>query len=232
VPAPDPSLVPVRFERVSFAYPGREVPVLDDLSLELAPGEAVALVGPSGGGKSTLVSLLLRFAEPSSGRILVGDDDLAQLDAAMWRRHVALVPQRPMLFRGTIAENIRLGDPGADDERVRSAAELAGAHAFVSRLPHAYDTVVGDGGRELSTGQRRRLALARAVLRDAPLVLLDEPTADLDPANVEVVGDAVERLRIGRTVLLVTHALELAACADRVLWVEDGRLVGLVEAAA
>jgi thiol reductant ABC exporter CydD subunit len=232
VPAPDPSLVPVRFERVSFAYPGREVTVLDDLSLELAPGEAVALVGPSGGGKSTLVSLLLRFAEPSSGRILVGDDDLAQLDAAEWRRHVALVPQRPMLFRGTIAENIRLGDPGADDERVRSAAELAGVHGFVSRLPHAYGTVVGDGGRQLSTGQRRRLALARAVLRDAPLVLLDEPTADLDPANVEVVGDAVERLRIGRTVLLVTHALELAACADRVLWVEDGRLVGLVEAAA
>ena len=191
VPAPDPSLVPVRFERVSFAYPGREVPVLDDLSLELAP-EAVALVGPSG-RKSTLVSLLLRFAEPSSGRILVGDDDLAQLDAAEWRRHVALVPQRPMLFRGTIAENIRLGDPGADDDRVRSAAELAGAHGFVSRLPHVRHR--GRRRRPAAVdGQRRRLALARAVLRDAPLVLLDEPTADLDPANVSLVVDAIERI--------------------------------------
>ena len=232
VPVPDPSLVPVRFERVSFAYPGREVPVLDDLSLDLAPGEAVALVGPSGGGKSTLVSLLLRFAEPSSGRILVGDDDLAQLDAAEWRRHVALVPQRPMLFRGTIAENIRLGDPGADDDRVRSAAELAGAHGFVSRLPHTYDTVVGDGGRQLSTGQRRRLALARAVLRDAPLVLLDEPTADLDPANVSLVVDAIGRIRAGRTLLLVTHSPELAACADRGVRLESGRVLEVAEAAA
>ena len=143
------------------------------------------------------MSLLLRFAEPSSGRILVGDDDLAQLDAAEWRRHVALVPQRPMLFRGTIAENIRLGDPGADDDRVRSAAELAGAHGFVSRLPHA----VRDRGR-----RRRPAALDGAAasprtgaggLRDAPLVLLDEPTADLDPANVSLVVDAIERLRAG-----------------------------------
>ena len=165
------------------------------------------------------MSLLLRFAEPSSGRILVGDDDLAQLDAAEWRRHVALVPQRPMLFRGTIAENIRLGDPGADDDRVRSAAELAGAHGFVSRLPHAYETVVGDGGR----GSRRAAASPRAGaggLRDAPLVLLDEPTADLDPANVSLVVDAIERIRIGRTVLLVTHSpssprARIAGCGSR-----------------
>jgi thiol reductant ABC exporter CydD subunit len=230
-PAPDPAVVPVRFERVSFAYTGRDR-ALDELSFELRPGETVAVVGPSGGGKTTLLSLLLRFAEPSSGRILVGGVDLAEVDAAGWRRRIALVPQQPMLFRGTIADNIRLGDPAADDERVRAAAELAGAHEFVSRLERGYTTVVGEGGRQLSTGQRRRLALARARLRDASLVLLDEPTADLDPANVQLVGDAIDRLRVGRTVLLATHSPDLAARADRVLRLEGGRALELAEVAA
>jgi thiol reductant ABC exporter CydD subunit len=230
-PAPDPALAPVRWERVSFAYPGCE-PALDGISFELYPGETVAVVGPSGGGKTTLLSLLLRFAEPSSGRILVGGVDLAELDAASWRRRIALVPQHPTLFRGTIADNIRLGDPSADHGRLRAAAELAGAHDFVSRLERGYATVVGEGGRPLSTGQRRRLALARAALRDAPLLLLDEPTADLDPANVEVVRDAIDRLRVGRTVLLVTHSPGLAARAERVVRLEEGRTVETAEVAA
>jgi ATP-binding cassette subfamily C protein CydD len=135
------------------------------------------------------------------------------------------VPQRPTLFRGTVADNIRLGAPGADDERVRAAAELAGAASFVEALPGRYATVVGDGGRPLSTGQVRRLALARAFLRDAPLVLLDEPTADLDPESAELVRQAVERLLAGRTVLVATHSRELAAPADRVVRLAGGRIL-------
>ena len=222
---PDPVLVPIRFDRVSFAYPGRDVDVLRTIDLEIEPGETLAIVGPSGGGKSSLISLLLRLAEPTSGRILVGNEDLALLDATAWRRQTAFVPQRPTLFRGTVADNIRFGDRSADDERVRDAAALAGAHAFVARLPGGYGTVVGDGGRQFSTGQRRRLALARAFLRDAPLVVLDEPTADLDSESAEVIADAIERLRVGRTVVLVAHRPELAALADRIVRLDGGRLV-------
>ena len=230
--APDPSLVPIRFERVSFGYPGREVEVLRDLELEIRAGETLAIVGPSGGGKSTLVSLLFRFFAPSSGRVVVGEDDLAELDAGRWRSQTALVPQNPTLFRGTIAANIRLGDPAAGDERVRRAAELAGAHDFVARLPLSYATVIGDGGRQLSAGQRRRIALARAFLRDAPLVVLDEPTADLDAASAEVIAAAIERLRRGRTIVIVAHAPDLAASADRVVRLERGRVLESAEEAA
>jgi len=221
----DPATARIVFERVGFRYPARDRDALHDVDLELRPGETVALIGPSGGGKSTLASLLLRFAEPTAGRILVGTDDLASLDAAAWRRHLAYVPQRPTLFRGTIADNIRLGEASADDSRVRRAAELAGAHAFVTALPDGYATVVGDGGRGLSAGERRRVALARAFLRDAPLVILDEPTADLDPASASVVRTAIETLREGRTVLLVAHRHELAEAADRVVHMDNGSVV-------
>jgi ABC-type transport system involved in cytochrome bd biosynthesis fused ATPase/permease subunit len=230
--AADPATVSVAFERVRFRYPTGDRDALGEVDLELHPGEAVALVGESGGGKSTLAALLLRFAEPSSGRILVGTDDLSTLDAAAWRRGIAYVPQRPTLFRGTIADNIRLGDASAGDDGVRQAAELAGAHDFVSRLPDGYATVVGDGGRALSTGERRRIALARAFLRDAPLVILDEPTADLDAASAEAVHAAIGRLRTGRTALLIAHRPELVALADRVVTIEAGRVVEHTKEAA
>jgi ATP-binding cassette, subfamily C, bacterial CydD len=225
VVAPSPHDAPVRLEGVSFAYPTRAGVVLDSIDLELAPGEMVALVGPSGSGKSTIASLLLRLVEPAKGSITSGATDLAACDAAAWRAQVAWLPQRPTLFRGTVAENIRLGDAAAGDRRVRAAAALAGADTFVRELPDGYETVVGDGGRPLSAGQLQRIALARAFLRDAPLVILDEPTANLDPENAELVGEAVERLRGGRTVLLIAHRAELVRRADRIVTLAAGRIV-------
>jgi len=218
VAPPSPADAAVRFESVSFAYPSRDGLVLDALDLELRPGETVALVGASGAGKSTVASLLLRLAEPTAGSVRVGGVDLAECDAEAWRRQLAWVPQRPTVFRATVAENIALG--GGDGD-VRAAALLAGADAFVRRLPDGYETVVGDGGRPLSAGERQRLALARAFLRDAPLVILDEPTANLDPESAELVADAIERIAADRTVLLIAHRPELAGRAARV-----GRLAG------
>jgi thiol reductant ABC exporter CydD subunit len=218
---PSPALAPVRFEQVSFSYPRRHAPVLDAFGLVLAPGETVALVGESGAGKSTAAALLLGLLRPTAGRVTVGGVDLAACDMDAWRRLVAWVPQRPTLLRATVADNIRLGAPGASAGAVRAAAALAGADAFVSALPAGYDTLVGDGGRPLSPGERRRIAVARAVLRDAPLLILDEPTADLDPASIEVVAGAIARVRGGRTVLLIAHRPEVVAHADRVV-----RLVG------
>ena len=230
--APSPRLAPVRLEGVSFAYPTRPALVLDEVDLELRPGETVALVGPSGGGKSTIASLLLLLTEPDDGRVTAGGVDLTECEAESWRAEIAWVPQQPTLFRGSVADNIRLGVPTAGDGEVRAAAARAGADAFVLALPEGYDTVVGEGGRPLSAGELQRIALARAFLRDAALVILDEPTANLDPASAEIVTEAVERLRAGRTVLLIVHRPELAARADRIVHVQEGRIVETTAAAA
>jgi ATP-binding cassette, subfamily C, bacterial CydD len=225
VAPPSPRDVPIRLEDVRYSYPARDGEVLRGVDLLLEPGETVALVGASGGGKSTVASLLLRLDDPTGGRVVAGDTDLADTDPVLWRSHVAWLPQEPTLFRGAIADNIRLGVPEASDDDVRAAAVLAGADAFVATLPEGYSTIVGDGGRALSAGQRRRVGLARAFLRDAPLVILDEPTAHLDPESAEIVGDAIERLREGRTMLLIVHRAELAARADRVVALEAGRIL-------
>jgi thiol reductant ABC exporter CydD subunit len=229
VTAPSPAEHSVRFEGVSFAYPARPGLVLDGLDLKLRPGETVALVGASGAGKTTAASLLLRLAEPTAGRITVGGVDLAGCDTEAWRHQLAWVPQHPTIFRGTVADNIGLGQ--ADTKTVRDAAILAGADRFVEALPFGFATLVGDGGRPLSAGERRRIALARAFARDAALVILDEPTADLDRTSAEVVAEAIERLRHGRTVLLIAHRPELALRADRVVVLAGGAAAVLPEAA-
>jgi len=229
----DPRTGVIRLETVSFAYPGREHPALHRVDLELEAGESVALTGPSGAGKSTLASLLLGLEAPTTGRVLVDGVDLSACDLEAWRSRLGWLPQRPTLLRATVAENIRLGDPTADLDRVEVAAALAGADRFVRGLPDGYDTVVGDGGRPLSPGQVRRVGLARAFLRDAPLLILDEPTADLDLDSAEIVAEAIDRL-LGRcTLLLITHRDELAARCDRVARIQLGQLVEpVVEAVA
>ncbi|MFL5824524.1 MAG: thiol reductant ABC exporter subunit CydD [Solirubrobacteraceae bacterium] len=220
--APSPAVAPVRLEAVSFAYPSRPAPVLQSLDLELHPGETVALVGQSGAGKSTVAALLLGLLQPTAGRISVGGIDLGGCQPEAWRALIGWGPQNPTLFRASIADNIRLGDPDASDRRVREAALLAGASDFITALPDGYGTAVGDGERALSTGERRRIGLARVFLRDAPLVILDEPVADLDPWSVAVVSAAVRRLQKGRTVLLIAHRPELVQHADRVVHLVDG----------
>ncbi|HET9115181.1 MAG TPA: thiol reductant ABC exporter subunit CydD [Gaiellaceae bacterium] len=223
-PAPDLRTATIRLEHVSFAYPEVGEPVLDGLDLELPAGESVALVGPSGAGKSTLVSLLLGLVTPTDGRLLVDGVDLAAFDVATWRRQLGWLPQRPTLLRATVAENIRLGDPAATVDRLHEAAALAGADGFVRALPHGYETVVGDGGRPLSAGQTRRIGLARAFLRDAPLLILDEPTVHLDRESSDVVADALDRHWGQRTQVLISHDGELAERCDRVVRIEHGRL--------
>ncbi len=220
--APSPLDAPVRLEAVSFAYPSRPGLVLDSLDLELHPGETVALVGSSGSGKTTVANLVLGFAEPDSGRVTVGGHDLALCQADVWRRHIAWVPQHPTIFRGTIADNIRLGRADATELDLRDAAVLAGADRFIQALPFGYETLVGDGGRPLSAGERRRIAIARAFVREAPLVILDEPTADLDRTSAAVVAESVERLRSGRMVLLIAHRPELVEHVDRVVSLDGG----------
>lgn len=222
---PSPARATVALERVSFAYPARPGSVLSDLDLELTPGETVALIGESGAGKSTVAALLLALLEPTAGRVTVGGVDLRSCRLEEWRQLVAWVPQRPMLFRATVAENIALGDQGASERRVRDAAALAGADEFIAGLPQGYETVVGHGGRSLSPGERRRIALARAFLRPSPLVILDEPTADLDPRSVAIVSQAVYRLQGWRTMLLIAHRSELIMLADRVVRLSLGQAV-------
>ncbi|HTS54177.1 MAG TPA: thiol reductant ABC exporter subunit CydD [Burkholderiales bacterium] len=214
----------IRFEDVHFAYgPGREA--LRGTSFDLAAERLTALVGPSGAGKTTVLNVLLGFVHAQRGRVLVGGHDLTRLDPDYWLRHIAWLPQRAHLFRGTILDNIRMADPGIAFEAVRAAARGAHADEFIERLPQGYDTAVGERGQNLSGGQVQRLALARAFLKDAPLLLMDEATASLDPATEALVTQAIARLAKARTVLIIAHRLRTVRRADCILVMDGGRVV-------
>ncbi|MEU8050355.1 thiol reductant ABC exporter subunit CydD [Micromonospora haikouensis] len=228
-PAPD-GRGEIRFEGVTVAY--ERTVALRDVTLTIRPGERIAIVGPSGAGKSTLLNLLLGFVAPTSGRVTVGGVDLAGADPDGWRRQVAWVPQRAHLFAAPLADNIRLGAPGTPDAALADAVTAAALDEVVAALPDGLDTVLGERGHGLSSGQRQRVALARAFLRDAPVVLLDEPTARLDTASEAGVLAATRRLVAGRTALLVAHRPALLADADRILRIDDGRVTELAPAPA
>ena len=215
----------IAFDGVVFTYPGRTTPALDAVDLELHAGETVALVGASGAGKSTLSSLLLRFIEPDGGSIAVDGRPLDALDLSDWRASVAWVPQRPHLFDGSVADNIRLARPGASDDEVEAAARAANATEFIELLPLGMATPVGEAGLRLSGGQRQRLAIARAFLRDAPVLILDEATSHQDEVSESAIADALARLVLERTVLVIAHRLRLAQRADRIAVLDAGRVL-------
>jgi ATP-binding cassette, subfamily B, bacterial len=213
----------IRFDRVSFAYEDR--PILEDVSFVARPGELVALVGLTGAGKTTLASLVPRFFDPTAGRVLVDDVDIRQYSLRTLRERIALVPQEPVLFAGTIADNIRYGRLDADRAAIEDAARAAHVHSFVERLSHGYDTPIAEAGATLSGGERQRLGIARALLKDAPILILDEPTSSLDAISEEVVFDALRRLRAGRTTLVIAHRLSTIRDASRILVLHEGRLI-------
>ena len=222
-PVPDLRSATISLNAATVTYPGRDLPALAQLSLTIRPGELIRLTGPSGAGKTTLLQLLLKFIEPSAGTVCVGGTDLAAVPAGSWRAQIAWVPQHPQLFPGTVADNIALGQPGASRAAIEDAARLAGAAAFVESLPHGYDTPLGERAARLSSGQRQQLALARAFLRDAPLLLLDEPTAHLAPAAAAAIRGVIQGPMAGRTIILATHRHAGTANASQVLSLDAGR---------
>lgn len=221
-----PSATPPRvtFDDVVYAYPGRERPALDGVSLTLAAGRTTAVVGASGAGKSTLIRLLLRLADPTSGRVTLDGADLRDLPLESLRSRVAVVSQEIFLFQGSVADNIGFGKEGATRAEIEKAALVAHAHDFIRDLPDGYDTLVGERGLRLSGGQRQRLAIARAVLADAPLLVLDEATSSVDVAAERAVVAALDRLRTGRTVLVIAHRLSTVAEADHIVVLDQGRV--------
>jgi ATP-binding cassette subfamily C protein CydD len=215
----------ISFDHVSVLYPERDAVAVDDLSLHVRPGEHVAVVGTSGAGKSTMLALLLQFVGPTGGCIRVGAQDLSAVDPEEWRRQIAWVPQDPHLFAGSIGDNIRLGTVAADDAAVERAADLAGLRDVIAALPAGLATEIAERGLSLSSGQRQRIAIARAFLADAPLLLLDEPASHLDDDTAADLRSVLRQLGEGRTVIVVTHSADWVADADRVVTIESGRLV-------
>ncbi len=226
VPLPTPVRGAITFENVQFAYPARhETPALDTLNLRIEPGETVALVGPSGAGKTTIVQLIQRFYDPDKGQILLDDVPLKDMTRADFRRALALVPQDPVIFAASALDNIRFGRLDATDEDVANAAQAAAAHAFITALPEGYETQLGERGVMLSGGQKQRIAIARAILRDAPVLLLDEATSSLDAESERAVQSAVDAMAHSRTTIIVAHRLATVKKADRIIVMDQGRIV-------
>jgi len=215
----------IRFENVSFGYTGTEDPELRDVTLEVQPGECIAILGATGSGKTTLLSLIPRFYDPMRGRVLVDGHDVRQLDLDDLRRNVGLVFQESFLFSNTVAANIAFGHPNASREEVERAAKIAAAHEFIVKLPKGYDTVLGEGGKDLSGGQRQRLAIARALLLDPAILLLDDPTAAVDPETEREILEAIENAMRGRTTFIVANRVSTLRRASRIIVLEDGRIV-------
>jgi subfamily B ATP-binding cassette protein MsbA len=211
----------IAFENIAFGYDD-ETQVLRDVSFTIEPGQVVGIVGPTGSGKSTVLSLLPRFYDPSGGRILIDGKDVATFKLDALRVQVGFVLQETVLFRGTIRENIAYGRPGATEEEIVAAAKVANADEFISRMPHGYDTVVGERGDTLSGGQRQRIGIARAVIRNSPIMILDEPTAALDTESEHLVIDALRELMKGRTVIMIAHRLSTISEADKIIVLKDG----------
>ena len=224
-PNPTAGSVTVEFSGVGYTYPASDHAALSDLTLALPAGTRTALVGRSGSGKSTLVNLLMRFMDPESGAILANGVAVDELPAKAWQESLALVPQRPHLFYGSVLDNIRLARPGAGREEVERAAELSGAAEFIRRLPQGYETQIGERGSRLSGGEAQRLAIARAFLKDAPVLIMDESTSGLDPESERLIRAALQRLARGRTVLMIAHRLNTVYEADRIAILDGGRLV-------
>ena len=214
----------IKFEHVSLTYEQRESPALRDINLTIKNGERIVLVGPSGAGKTSIAQLLLRFVEPTTGQIFVNGKSLAGISPETWRQVIAYLPQSPYLFAGSILENIRLGKPQAELDEVIQAARLAHAHDFIQDFPLGYETNLGEGGESLSGGQVQRIALARAFLKNSPLLILDEPTSALDAENEEAVQAALEQLAQGKTTIMIAHHLNTIRPNDRILVIDQGRI--------
>ena len=214
----------ITFEKVTYCYADRDVPAVSDLSFRILPGRLTALVGASGSGKSTIASLLLRFIEPAAGQVLVDGQPLNSLAADEWRRQVAWVPQSPYLFHDSLAANLRIANPAAGEAELIRACEQAGLMDFIASLPDAFETIIGERGARLSGGQLQRLALARAFLKDAPFLLLDEPTSSLDPGLEAELRSSVQRLVSGRTALVIAHRLSTVYQADQILVLASGQV--------
>jgi len=212
------------FENVAFGYvPGQ--PVLRGINLQVSPGQMVAIVGPSGAGKSTLVSLLPRFYDPQEGRVLLDGVDVREFTLASLRQHIAMVLQPPLVFPITVRENIAYGRPGASFEAVERAARLARIHDTILRLPQEYDTIIGEQGATLSEGERQRLTIARAILRNAPILILDEPTSSVDTETEALIMQGFEQLMTGRTTVIIAHRLSTVRRADVIFVVRSGQIV-------
>lgn len=226
VVVPDKVQGVIHFEDVTFFYPSKkDVAAISGLDLKIKPGETVALVGPSGAGKTTVLQLLLRFYDPQAGRVTIDGIDIAQTDPTDFRKHLSFVPQETIIFADTIAENIRYGNLGASDKDVEDAATAAAARDFIERAPEGWDTKLGERGARLSGGQRQRIAIARAILRDAPILLLDEATSALDAESELKVQKALEHLMEGRTTVVIAHRLATVKKADRIIVLDEGKIV-------